>query len=133
METDKFVKSLLTLRENFQQYAKMYDSSIELLLQAATMKDKENLPNDVIEEQNDNAINLLKYVPDYNKCLVIEKMFLRCRSNDDLKSALLSINESKLIKWREMDKQSFRNLIIPMLGYETTETALKAFMYRINP
>lgn len=129
METDKFVKSLLTLRENFQQYAKMYDSSIELLLQAATMKDNES-KRSVPEPLTDNQAALLKYVSNVEDCIIVESMLSHCENNQDLIQAIENLDAEGYIDWNDMNKASFRVTILPILGFETTSESIRQLMIR---
>ncbi len=129
MEPDKFVKSLLTLRENFQQYAKMYDSSIELLLQAATMKGNDP-KRTVIEPLTDNQAALLKYVSNVEDCIIVENMLLHCENNYDLIHAFETLDAEGYIDWNEMNNISFRKTIIPILGFQTNIESIRQLMYR---
>lgn len=129
MEPDKFVKSLLTLRENFQQYAKMYDSSIELLLQAATMKSNEP-KRSVAEPLTDNQAALLKYVSNVEDCIIVENMLLHCENNESLIKSIINLDAEGYIDWQEMDNLGFRNTILPILKYRTTSEAIRKAMKR---
>lgn len=129
METDKFVKSLLTLRENFQQYAKMYDSSIELLLQAATMKDNES-KRSVSVPLTDNQAALLKYVSNVEDCIIVENMLSHCKSNESLIKAIINLDAEGYIDWHDMNNNTFRKTILPILKYNTNIEAIRKAMNR---
>lgn len=134
METDKYIEMLETIKGNFENYSKMFDSTIGMLLSAAKTQ-QESIKATVFVDENisEAEASLLKYIPDLKKCRLVGSMLSHCYNNEDLKQALLSIEEEALIEWHAMDRTAFREIILSTVSYRTTIPALKSLMFSIKP
>lgn len=73
---------------------------------------------------------LLKYCPDREQCGIIAAMLRGCTRASQLVTGLLNIDGKGWIEWNEMNTSDFRTDILPLLGFETTESAIKMAMHR---
>lgn len=88
-------------------------------------------------EENSEAENtapkadvLLKYCPDREQCSIIATMLRGCTRASQLVTGLLNIDGKGWIEWSEMNTADFRTDILPLLGFDTTESAIKMAMRR---
>ena len=73
---------------------------------------------------------LLKYCPEREQCSTIAAMLRGCTRASQLVTGLLNIDSKGWIEWNEMNTTDFRSDILPLLGFETSESAIKMAMHR---
>lgn len=81
--------------------------------------------------RQNGARELLKLCPKKETCEELVDLLRGVRSAKDLKVAIENIEDECIIDTPQLQSRAFRQAIVPLLGYSTTEEAVRQVIYRL--